>query len=622
MNRRIVSGLTLGLLFALSGRALGQGAAQSAVQSAASNAAQDGAEAFRVNCSSCHGTADGSQPVNAPSVASLRQLSPEAILNALLNGKMRIQGTPLSDAERRAVAELLGGRALRITPPESSVVSCQSSSPFRGAVAASDWNGWGNGIENTRFAKNGGLSAGDLPKLTLKWAFGYADVTSARAQPALVGNRLFIASDRGDVHALNLATGCAYWSFRAEATVRTALLVAPYRTAAGGNGWAVFFGDLKANAYAVDATSGRLVWMRKVDEHPYAAITGTLVYHGGRVFVPVQGLNEEVQGGRPQYECCTFRGSVASLDAGSGKIIWKTYTVGEKQSRGTNAAGKPQWGPAGGGVWSAPTVDVRRGLVYVGTGNGYADPAQPMTDAVVALDLASGKVRWFRQLIQNDTWALGCRAKNPDNPNCPDTLGPDFDFSASAALVKAGGRDLLVLPQKSGMAYALDPDKQGAPVWQFRFGPGSGRGGQWGGATDGRQAYFAANGNGPSAGGIVAVDLLNGERAWQRPAEPLLCGKPSRECSGAQGAAVTALPGAVLSGSQDGGIRAYAAEDGKLLWQFDTNREFATVNGVKARGGSMDGSGPIIAGGLLFVNSGYGGTAGRSGNVLLVFGVD
>jgi polyvinyl alcohol dehydrogenase (cytochrome) len=606
MNRRIASVLTLAVLFGVCGRAV----------------AQDGAETFRVNCALCHGTADGPQPANGPSVAALRQFSPEAILNALLNGKMRIQGTPLSDGDRRAVAEYLGGRALRSTPAESSVVACRSSPPFRGIVSNSDWNGWGNGIENTRFAKNGGLTAGELPKLTLKWAFGYADVTSARAQPALVGKRLFIASDRGDVHALDPRTGCAYWSFRAEATVRTALLVAPYRLPAGATGWAVFFGDLKANAYAVDATSGRSVWIHKIDEHPYAAITGTLTYHDGRVFVAVQGLNEEVQGGRPQYECCTFRGSVAALDASTGTVVWKTYTVGERQSRGKNAAGTSQWGPAGGGIWSAPTVDFHRGALYVGTGNGYADPAQPMTDAVVAFDIKTGKVRWFQQLTPNDTWALGCRAKNPDNPNCPDTLGPDFDFSASPALVKAGGRDLLVLPQKSGVAYALDPDKQGAPVWQFRFGQGSGRGGQWGGATDGRQAYFGANGNGPAAGGIVAVDLTTGERVWQRPAEAPLCGTPSRDCSAAQGAAVTTIPGAVLSGSQDGGLRAYAAEDGKLLWQFDTTREFTTVNGVKARGGSMDGPGPIVAGGLLFVNSGYGGISGRPGNVLLVFGVD
>jgi polyvinyl alcohol dehydrogenase (cytochrome) len=583
-------------------------------------AAQDGSAVFQANCASCHAAADAAQQARNPSIDSLRRLTPEAILNALLNGKMRIQAVALSDAERRAVAEFLSGRPLAAAGARASITQCKASSPFGGPSGSSEWNGWGNGLGNTRFTRDGGITAKDLPKLKLKWAFGFAGVTSARAQPALVGNRLFVASDTGDVYALDPKTGCAYWSYRAQATVRTALLVAPYNSS---NGWAVFFGDLRANAYALDASTGQVIWVRKVDDHPYAAITGSLTYYSGRVFVPVQGLNEEVQGGRPEYECCTFRGSVSALDVGSGDVVWKTYTVGEKQARATNSRGKRQWGPAGGGIWSSPTIDPRRGVVYVSTGNGYADPPQPTTDAVIAMDLQSGKVRWVRQLLANDSWTLGCRATNPDNPNCPPTLGPDYDFSASPALTSIAGRDLLVLPQKSGMAYALDPDKEGAVVWQHRFGQGSGRGGQWGGAIDERYAYFGVGDSTTNApGGMVAVRLATGERAWHTPPEKTLCGAPGRDCNAAQGAAVTAIPGAVLSGSYDGGVRAYAADDGSLLWQFDTNREFATVNGVKANGGSIDGPGPIVAGGLLFVTSGYGGIAGRPGNVLLVFGVE
>ena len=584
--------------------------------------AQDGASLFKSSCAACHAAEDG-RPQNAPSIEALRRFTPESILNSLVNGKMRIQGTPLSESDRRTVAEFLGGRPLRSTPTGSSVLQCTATPAFSGPANTGDWNGWGNGTANTRFAKDGGLSAKDLPKLKLKWAFGYADVTSARAQPALVGNRLIVASDSGEVHALDPKTGCAYWSFRAEATVRTALLVAPYTSPTGGTGWAVFFGDLKATAYAVDVARGQSIWIRRVDDHPYSAITGGLTFHAGRVFVPVQGLNEEVQGGRLEYECCTFRGSLAALDANTGAVVWKTYMVGEKQLRATNKIGKPQWGPAGAGIWSSPTIDSRRGAVYVATGNGYADPPQPMTDAVVALDLQSGKVRWSQQFLANDSWTLGCRATNPDNPNCPATLGPDYDFSASPAIATIDGRDLLVLPQKSGMAYALDPDKQGALVWQHRFGQGSGRGGQWGGAIDDRQAYFGvADSTTSTPGGMVAVKLATGERVWHMPAEKPLCGTPGRNCSAAQGAAVTTIPGAVLSVSYDGGLRAYAADDGTVLWQFDTNREFTTVNGVKANGGSMDGPGPIVAGGLLFVNSGYGGIVGKPGNVLLVFGVD
>ncbi|HEY6510239.1 MAG TPA: PQQ-binding-like beta-propeller repeat protein [Vicinamibacterales bacterium] len=585
--------------------------------------AQDGEAAFRANCASCHDTAAGTQAANVPTVEALRRFTPEAILNSLLAGKMRIQAAPLSDVDRGAIAEFLGGRPLRPRSTGAPVTPCQTVPPFRGDVSAGDWNGWGNGLENTRYASRGGLTAADLPRLKLKWAFGFADVTSARTQPALVGNRLFVASDAGDVHALDPRTGCAYWSYRAQATVRTALLVAPYRPPTGVAGWAVLFGDLRANAYAVDAATGREIWVRQVDNHPLAAVTGALAVHDGRVFVPVQGLTEEVQGGRPQYECCTFRGSLLALDVNTGAIVWKTYTVGERQSRGRNATGVPQWGPAGGGIWSAPTVDVRRGALYVGTGNGYADPPQPMTDAIVAFDLQNGRVRWVNQLTPNDSWTLGCRATNPDNPNCPPTLGPDHDFSASPSLVTVGGRDLLVVPQKSGMAWALDPDKAGAIVWQQRYGQGSGRGGQWGSAIDGRQVYVGVNDFGSKTpGGIVVLRLDTGEVAWRRPAEPPLCGAPSRDCSPSQGAAVTAIPGAVLSGSQDGGLRAYAADDGSLVWKFDTRSEFTTVNGVTARGGSMDGPGPVVAGGLLFVNSGYGGLLGLPGNVLLVFGVD
>jgi len=585
--------------------------------------AQDGATLFQASCATCHREGDAAQGLDVPSVETLRAFSPEAILNSLLNGRMRIQGTPLGEDGRRAVAEFLGGRPLRERVAGTSVVRCTTSPPFVGAGAAGEWNGWSSDVENTRYAPQGGLTAADLPRLKLKWAFGFADVTSARAQPALVGGRVFVASDSGEVYALDAATGCAYWSFLAEATVRSGLRVAPYDLPGGGTGWAVFFGDLRANAYAIDATTGRSIWKRQIDPHPLAAITGTIVYHDGRVLVPVQGLNEEVQGGRPEYECCTFRGSLSALDASTGTPIWKTYTIGGRQSRGENAAGTPLWGPAGGGVWSAPTIDEKRGAVYISTGNGYADPPQPMTDAVVALDLDSGAVRWSRQFTANDNWTLGCGRTNETNPNCPAALGPDYDFAASAALVTVGGRDLLVLPQKSGMAYALDPDEEGELVWEHRFGQGSGRGGQWGSAVDGRLAYFGVADFGrDTAGGVVAVDLATGERAWYRPAAPLLCGAATRACSPAQGAAVTAIPGAVLSGSLDGGLRAYAADDGRILWQLDTNREFATVNGVEARGGSMDGAGPTVAGGLLIVNSGYGGTVSMPGNVLLVLGLD
>jgi polyvinyl alcohol dehydrogenase (cytochrome) len=267
-------------------------------------------------------------------------------------------------------------------------------------------------------------------------------------------------------------------------------------------------------------------------------------------------------------------------------------------------------------------VDAKRGAVYVATGNGYADPPQPMTDAVVAMDLQTGRVRWVRQMTAADQWTGGCQPQNPTNPACPATLGPDYDFSAPPAIATVNGRELLVLPQKSGIAYALDPDKEGAIVWERRIGQGSGLGGQWGGAVDERQAYFGvADLLTQNPGGMRAVSLATGEVAWSVPPQKPLCGE-GRTCRAAQGAAVTVIPGAVLSGSLDGGMRAYSTATGEILWTFDTNREFQTVNGVKAIGGGMDGPGAIVSGGMIYFNSGYGGFVGNPGNVLLAFGVD
>ena len=307
----------------------------------------------------------------------------------------------------------------------------------------------------------------------------------------------------------------------------------------------------------------------------------------------------------------------------TGNVLWKTWTVDEPRPRAKNREGVQMFGPAGGAIWSAASVDVKRGVVYAATGNGYADPVQPMTDAVIAFDQKTGAIRWSRQLTPNDNWTMGCQATNPDNPSCPAVLGPDFDFSATPILAHACNRDLIVIPQKSGMTWALDPDDKGRIVWESRFAAGSGLGGQWGGAADGENFYTGVNDFLTDApGGMRALRLTDGSPVWSAPPQPLLCGEKRQGCGPGQGAAVTAIPGAVFSGSHDGGLRAYSTRDGSVIWLFDANREFDTVNGVKANGASFDGPGPIVAGGMLFVNSGYGGLVGRPGNVLLAFALE
>jgi polyvinyl alcohol dehydrogenase (cytochrome) len=581
---------------------------------------------FNTQCALCHTPTPapaGSPNEKAPTRAQLREFPAEAVLAALTNGKMQLQGATLNEAQKRLVSEFVTGKRLGANTSAVQVVNkCTVERPMQDPSKVPGWNGHGNGPAATRFqdAKAGGLTAADLPRLKLKWAFGYSGVAQARTQPTVVGGRVFVASENGEVHALDPATGCTYWTFKAQAGVRTAPSVAPYK-ANGASGYAVIVGDTRANLYAIDANTGRQLWTARVDTHPVAAISGAPIVHDGRVFVGVQGLGEEGRGGVGGYGCCTFRGSLNAFDVATGKSLWKTYTVDEPKPRAKNKDGVQMYGPAGGSIWSAPSIDVKRGLVYVATGNGFADPPQPMTDAVIAMDQKTGAIRWHKQLIAGDQWTMGCQAQNPDNPACPATLGPDYDFSATPILATVGRRELLVLPQKSGIAYALDPDKQGALVWQTKFGQPSGLGGQWGGAVDGVNFYTGTNGFQSTPGGFTALSLSDGKIVWQQPPQPTLCAR-GQGCGAGQGSAATAIPGAVFSSGLDGGLRAYSTTDGKILWTFDTNRPFDTVNGVKANGASMDGPGAVVVGGMVYVNSGYGGLVGRAGNVLLAFGLD
>jgi polyvinyl alcohol dehydrogenase (cytochrome) len=587
--------------------------------------APDGAAVYQKACATCH--ANPAADSRAPSRETLGQFSPESIVTALTTGNMFRQASELSDAEKKAVAEFVAGRAFGTAPTLSNVGRCTSAPPpMTDPGKGSNWNGFGGTVANTRYvpADRGGLTAPMVPRLKLKWAFGFPGVTSARSQPTVVGGRLFVASESGEVYSINAKTGCTYWAFHAQSGIRSAVSVGAYKGARGTAPFAIFFTDFEGTVYGVDADNGKQLWTRKVEDHPLARATGSPTYYNGRVYVPMAGIGEEAAGARPQYECCTFRGSVTALDANTGAVAWKTYTIAEEpKKRGVTKEGVQAWGPSGGGIWSAPTIDARRRVLYISTGNGYSDPQQPTTDAVLAMGLETGKVKWVAQPVPNDVWMMGCKPENPDNPRCPAKQGPDHDFSASPMLARrTTGGDIVIIQSKSGMAYGFDPDKGGALLWQYRTSGGSGLGGQWGGAVDDKLAYFGVNGTlSQTPGGMRAVKIDTGEEVWSKAPADKLCGT-ARGCSSAQGAALTAIPGIVFSGSGDGGLRAYASDDGTIVWSFDTNREFQTVNGIKATGAAMDGPGAAVVDGMLYINSGYGGLVGRPGNVLLAFGVE
>jgi polyvinyl alcohol dehydrogenase (cytochrome) len=570
----------------------------------------DGEQIFKQSCASCHtGAADS----RAPAPDALKVRTPQAVIESLMSGAMRPQGSRLSGPERRAVAEFVTGKTVGTDVTGAARGRCAASLRAGDGNSAAAWSGWSPTGTNTRFQSGdmARLRAADVPRLTLRWALGFPDASAAWSSPTVAGGRLYVGSQNGTVYALDAKSGCIHWTFSAAGGVRTAVAVA-------GN--QVYFGDTAASAYALSADTGRVIWTRKVDDHPLARITGSPTLHAGRLYVPVSSY-EESQGADPRYACCTFRGSVSALDAATGQVIWKTPLIADPlQRRGTSTAGEPLWGPSGAAVWSAPTVDDARKRLYVATGNAYSAPAHPSTNAVVALDLETGAIRWVRQVTPGDVYLTNCRA---GNPNCPTVNGPDFDFGSPPVLARAAGRDVLVIGQKSGMAYALDPARDGEVIWQYRAGQGSVLGGiEWGAAVDDAYAYFAVSDMlQPQPGGIHAVRLATGQRAWFTQPPTPICGS-GRGCNAAQSAAVTVIPGVLFSGSNDGALRAYDTKTGATLWTFDTNKDFATVNEVPARGASLIGPGPVVVGGMVYANSGYGAFGGRPGNVLLAFGVE
>jgi polyvinyl alcohol dehydrogenase (cytochrome) len=583
---------------------------------------------FVSRCATCH--ASTGKLARAPSRRDLGQRTPETILAAITTGTMAMHARGLSDGQKRDIAAMLSGRpfaSAKSGDADAMPNRCSADVAFGNPLEGPQWNGWGAGVENSRAqsAAFAALPADDVPRLKLKWAFGFPNGESAYGQPTVVGNRVFVGSDNGFVYALDAPTGCVHWSFRAQAGVRTAVSIGRI-AGVDSERIAAYFGDLKANVYAVDAATGEQIWTRRADDHPLARITGAPTLWDGRLYVPVASI-EEFVGGHPKYECCTFRGSLVAYDAADGKVRWKRTTIAQPLARTAKTSlGTQLWGPAGAAVWSAPTIDTRRGLIYVATGDAYTAPAAPESDAVIALALATGRVVWTRQLTHDDAFVWPCERENYSE-TCPPQPGPDFDFGMSPMLRRTpDGRDVIVIGSKSGAAWALDPDTRGAIVWQHRVGKGSWDGGlMWGGAADDQRAYFAnvdSYFGAEAAGGLAALDLATGDQAWFTRPPPRSCGADTASCSQPQSAAITVIPGIVFSGSTNGVLRAYRAADGRIVWEYDTAQPFTTVNGVDAHGGSLDGPGPTVVNGMLFLTSGYATVGGRKpGNVVLAFSV-
>jgi polyvinyl alcohol dehydrogenase (cytochrome) len=616
------------LVAASVGFAGGQASAQQVGQAqslARQSGEQSGAAIYAARCARCHDAPE----TRAPSKATLAQMASSRILRSMDFGLMMSVTYMLDRGERETVADYLGVSGEERALPSGAYCADRAAAIPRTPQSA--WNGWSPAPTNTRFQPVPGFAAGDVPRLELNWAFAFDGDVNAFAPPAVFGDQLFVGSAGGMVYALDAERGCVQWQYQADGPVRTAIVVAALDSARPSARHAAFFGDQSGGFYAVSAETGALLWRDRPEAHEATKLTGAPLAYDGVVYVPVASW-EESRPLNPEYACCTFRGSIVAYRIADGKRLWKSFLVLEEPKRvGETEAGVPILSPSGAGTWSAPTLDAERGRLYVTTGNNYTGQT-PYSDAVVALALEDGRIAWSQQLTPGDEFNLYCRARD----GCP---GMDSDFGSSAVLEKlADGRERLVVGQKSGIVYGLDPADDGALVWQTRVGEGGINGGVlWGMASDGRNVYAAVSDLGRRAqtdrdafdprptgvdpakgGGLSALDLVTGERVWYAP--PSICDPDQPVCSPAQPAAVSAIEGVVFSGAVDGHLRAFATADGRVIWDYDTAREFETVNGVPGRGGSIDGDGAVIAGGRVFITSGYGRNGGMPGNVLLAFG--
>ncbi|MBT8146387.1 MAG: PQQ-binding-like beta-propeller repeat protein [Gammaproteobacteria bacterium] len=586
-------------------------------------AAYNNAESqYRLFCAECH---EGAL-LEAPQRAAFSLYSPRRIVETLEFGSMATSGMALTREQKRDIAYYLTGEEFDETRAETVNFACESSlGPSASLSQPVVWNGWGGEVGNTRYQANESiLNKGNVDQLSLKWAFAFPGATRSRSQPVVTQEVTYIGSQEGTIYALDNATGCPWWTFSADAEVRGAIFV---DTDEQGVPETLLFGDFAANAYAVNAQTGELIWKQEVHDHPQATITGSVIAHEDTLIVPVSSL-EVLLAARVEYSCCSFRGALVALSISSGEELWRTYTTDEPRPTILSTAGIQQYGPSGAPIWSSPTIDAKRNLVYAGTGENYSSPANEYSDAVLAMDLATGEIVWSAQLTKDDAWNGAC---SRGTPNCPEEDGPDYDIGAATILTEdENGKELILVGQKSGMVYALDPANGGELVWEQRAGSGGTMGGiHYGMSTNGEKLFVGISdlptnnpyNVGPAYPGLHALQPSTGEILWRNNL-PDKC-EPSRYlCWQGISAAVSSTSDLVFAGGLDGIFRAFDADTGTILWETNTRQPFGTRFGIEANGGSIEADGPVIMNGQVYITSGYEKWNEAPGNVLLVYSLN
>ncbi|MEM1155262.1 MAG: PQQ-binding-like beta-propeller repeat protein [Pseudomonadota bacterium] len=587
--------------------------------------APNGEALYDQYCAVCH---EG-KVAKAPPLSLLQIMSASSVLRAMTNGIMQEQAMMLNEEQRAAIAEHLTGQQLSTAGEVLPAPMCSDELATFDFSKPPKVDGWGVTHDNQRHIPEeiAGLNAEDLPALELRWAFAFPDAMRARSQPAIGGGALYVGSQNGTVYAIEQKTGCIRWQFSTVAEVRTGIVLSPWEAGEESKP-RVYFGDLVGNVYALDATTGELLWRDRPDDHPSLTLTAAPVLYEGQLFVPMSAL-EVTAAADPTYACCTFRGGVAVYNAETGEQQWIGYAIAEEPKVvGKNAVGTDQLAPSGAPVWNTPAIDPKRGLMYFGTGTNYSSPSNETSDAIIALSLKDGSMVWHQQATPGDAWNMSCETE--DRINCPEEDGPDYDFGAAVIIATTSeGKDILLAGQKSGAVFGLDPDDNGKVLWRRKLGRGGIQGGvHFGMAVEGDTLYVpmsdfdgGARWPGEAKPGMFALNIKTGETLWYTPGATDVCG--DREyCQPGLSAAAVAIDGAVVAGSMDGRLRAYDSADGEVIWDIDTAIEYDTLNGARGFGGSMGGaSGPIFDDGMLYLNSGYGIYFHMPGNVLLAYGL-
>ncbi|MEO7633324.1 MAG: PQQ-binding-like beta-propeller repeat protein, partial [Blastocatellia bacterium] len=389
----------------------------------------EGEALYKQRCAVCHDNAQD----RIPPLFLIRRRSAEDAIQTLTSGSMKQQASGLSADQIRALAIHLTGKQPGAPVETNLNANLCKAPPAPINLNSPQWNGWGRDLDNSRYQPMPGIKPEEVPKLKVKWAFAHPG-TMATGQPTIIGDRLFLTTEVGIIYSLNAQMGCTYWTMNAGAAVRAAISVGSVGASPAGSKakFALYFGDEKSNVQALDAETGKLLWKTKIEDHFLSRITGSPILYQNRIYVPVSSF-EETAGRDNKYECCTFRGSLIALDAYTGRVLWKSFTVQDPAKPfKKNSTGTQMYGPAGGAIWSAPTIDVKRKAIYAGTGNSYTDVETGHADAIMAFDLVTGKVRWTNQATAKDNFLVGCR--NPGVGNCPDQGGPDHDFGSSPVL--------------------------------------------------------------------------------------------------------------------------------------------------------------------------------------------